>query len=441
MTETSSGDCGDGDCSTATDSAMVSSSSSSSSSSLSLSNGQVVHTFINPSPVHASLAQQHIDALVALLPQVALQFPEMGNPNLVLHPLCPSASTRTNPDSPTSCSPFPSYFPPPAHFHRGHTSLRLSLPIPLARTHRIHLYAVGNLIIDGRKYRVQGWLVRTSTLGVRAAEVLVSIDQPVMLVAKIEARTSTRELDYLEGELAVGKLGIVPSGWWRIYAVVAHGPECAISISPPTPRFHLSVADDWEMSTDGISVVSLADLVAYHNPHQIASAAAAAAATASPLARAATKPLAHPCFPLTTTSRTAPVSTLTSTSTQAAAAPPRAPSTLASAIGYLTGAFTSRPMSRSGSTPCLVAGTSVSRPMSSQKQDEDENADDQGSGIPGSFSYGLQDDNNVEMEEDDQSRPVSAGPGAEMKPLRFAPLSSRLDSRVPVVQGIVQDSW
>ncbi|KAI9183137.1 hypothetical protein H9P43_004054 [Blastocladiella emersonii ATCC 22665] len=190
----------------------------------------------------------------------------------------------------------PPRFPRLAEYHRAHASLRLALSVPLSRVKSVHVYAVGCLIIDGRKFRVQGWLARLSTFSYHDAAVQIHVDEPVLLVSRLQSR-SERDLDYLEGEFHVGRLALLSTGAWRLYGVVQQHSG-AIAASPPTPRLNVRVDDDWELVDD--ACVSLAALVDKYNPHQVngdagAGMPAVAAAAAAPGSLVDPVPLAARC--------------------------------------------------------------------------------------------------------------------------------------------------
>ncbi|KNE64324.1 hypothetical protein AMAG_09351 [Allomyces macrogynus ATCC 38327] len=145
-----------------------------------------------------------------------------------------------------------------ATFHRSNTALWLRLPFPTSRTATISVYAVGIVIIDGRKYRLQGWLSRITTLAYRHNTVLIHIEEPVLLVARLQSRGG-RDLDWMEGEWNVGREGLLATGTWRLYAAVQEHSN-VVHISAPTVAIRIRVDDDWELQHG--RCVSLRALVA-----------------------------------------------------------------------------------------------------------------------------------------------------------------------------------
>ncbi|KAJ3364861.1 hypothetical protein GGF31_008870 [Allomyces arbusculus] len=132
-----------------------------------------------------------------------------------------------------------------ATFHRSNAALWLRLPFPTSRTATISVYAVGIVIIDGRKYRLQGWLSRITTLAYRHNTVLIHIEEPVLLVARLQSRGG-RDLDWMEGEWNVGREGLLATGTWRLYAAVQEHSN-VVHISAPTVAIRIRVDDDWEL--------------------------------------------------------------------------------------------------------------------------------------------------------------------------------------------------
>ncbi|KAL7748002.1 hypothetical protein RI367_006548 [Sorochytrium milnesiophthora] len=129
---------------------------------------------------------------------------------------------------------------------------------PDLRSFSTSIYAIALLTIDGRRYRLQGWLSRTSTCQMLPSDpavtlsahqeqlICVSTSHPVWLISRIQNRAE-RDLDWLVGEWNVGKEGLLSSGSYRFVAVVRDLDSGNVYMSEPTHHaVDVRVDDDWE---------------------------------------------------------------------------------------------------------------------------------------------------------------------------------------------------
>jgi hypothetical protein len=111
------------------------------------------------------------------------------------------------------------HFPKVSEFHPSATGMNLILPFPVHRIRQLQFFISGITVLDGRTYRIQGWLSRIHALEIGQQALLISIKEPVLVVARLQNR-SARDLDWVEGLWNVGHEGLLSSGRWRIFPIV-----------------------------------------------------------------------------------------------------------------------------------------------------------------------------------------------------------------------------